>query len=62
MEENGGETGDRVALDNISTWEIRTEKETSGPIWPEERGSCLQIEIEQGTEGEETSRQMIDGK
>ena len=77
LEEKGGETGDRVAgleesekekcdgmmtPDNISTGEIRTEKETAGTIWPEERDSGLEIEIEQGTEEEETSRQMIDGK
>ena len=48
--------------DNISTGEIRTEKETAGTILTEERDSGLEIEVEQGTEGEETSRQMIDGK
>ena len=76
VEEKGGETGDRVAEleeaekekceeempPDILTGEIRTEKETTGTAWTEERDSDLQIEVEQGTKGEDTCRQEIDGK
>ena len=66
LAENGGETVDRVAgleeaeketceggmlPDNISTGEIRTEKEMAGKIWTEERVSGLEIDGEQWTEG-----------
>ena len=77
MEERGGETWDRVTgleedekekfegempPDNISTGEIRTKKETAGTISTEERDTGLEIDVEQGTEGEDKCRQMIDGK
>ena len=76
LEEKGGETGDRVAgleeaekekcegemPPDISTGEIRTEMETAGTIWTEDRDSGLKIEVEHGTEGEDKCRQMIDGK
>ena len=65
LEEKGGETEDRVAgleeaekekcegemPPDISTGEIRTEIETAGTIWTEDRDSGLKIEVEQGTEG-----------
>ena len=47
---------------DISTGEIRTEKETAGTIWTEEMDSGLEIEVQQGTEGEDKCRQMIDMK
>ena len=47
---------------DILTGEIRTEKETAGTAWTGERDSDLDIEVEQGTEGEDKCRQMIDGK
>ena len=62
VEEKGGETEDRVTgreedeekcegempLD-ISTGEIRTEKETAGTIFTEEMDSGLESEVEKGT-------------
>ena len=66
LEEKAGETGDRVGgldgpekekyqgvmtPDNSSTGEIRTEKETAGTIWTEERDSGLEFEGKHGTEG-----------
>ena len=76
VEETGGETEDRVTgLEEndkekcegemppaISTGEIRTEKEKAGTILTECMDSSLEIEIEQGTEGEDTCRQKIDRK
>ena len=47
---------------DISTGEIRTEKETAGTIWTEEMDSGLEIEVEQGTEGEDMYRQKIGRK
>ena len=47
---------------DISTGEFRTKKETAGTIWTEEMDSGLEIEVEQGTEGEDTCRQKIDRK
>ena len=46
----------------ISIGEIRIEKETGGTIWTKERDSGLEIEVEQGTEGEGRCRQITDGK
>ena len=76
VEEKGGETEFRVTrLEEdkkekcegemppyISTGEIRTEKETAGTTWTEEMDSGLQIEVEQGTKGEDKCRQEIDRK
>ena len=76
VEGKGGDTGDRVAgleeaekekcegemPPTILTGEIRTEKETAGTAWTEERDSDLEIEVEQGTEGEDKCRHNIDGK
>ena len=76
MEEKGGETEDRLTgleedekekcegemPPDISTEEIQTEKETAGTIWTEEMDSGLEIEVEQGTEGEDMCRQTIDRK
>ena len=73
MEEKGEETEDRVAElgeaekkcegamtpDNNSTEGNRKGKETAGRISSEDRDTVIEIEIEHGTEGEETSRQLM---
>ena len=70
VEEKGGETANRVArLDEaekekgegnmppyILTGEIRTENETAGTAWTEQKDSDLEIEVEH------KCRQKIDGK
>ena len=77
LEEKGGETGDSVAAleeaekekceggmppDNISTGEIRTEKETAGTIWTEERDSVLEIEVELGTKRRKSVGRRLTGR
>ena len=74
MEEKGEETGDRVAeLEeaeekceglmtpyNSSTEGNGKGKVTAGRISSEDRYTVTDIEIQHGTEGEETSRQLMD--
>ena len=47
---------------NSSTEESRNGKETAGRSSSEDRGTLIEIEGEHGTEGEETDRQLLDGK
>ena len=47
---------------NSSTEESRNGKETAGRSSSEDRGTVIEIEGEHGTEGEETDRQLLDGK
>ena len=76
VEGKGGDTGDRVAgleeaekekcegemPPTILTGEIRTEKETAGTAWTEERDSDLEIEVEQGTEGRTSVGILLTGR
>ena len=71
--EKGEETGDRVAElgeaeekcegvmspDNNSTEGNRKGKETAGRISSKDRDTVIEIEVEHGTEGEETCRQFM---
>ncbi len=72
MEEKGEETGDRVAEqgeaekcegvmtpDNNSTEGNRKGKDTAGSISSEDRETVIESEVEHGTEGEDTSRQLM---
>ena len=47
---------------NSSTGESRNGKETAERSSSEDSGTVIEIEREHGTEGEETDRQMLDGK
>ena len=47
---------------NSSTEESRIGKKTAGRSSSEDRGNFIEIEGEHGTEGEETDRQLLDGK
>ena len=51
VEEDEKENCEGEMPPDISTGEIRTEKETAGTIWTEERDSGLVIEVDRGTEG-----------
>ena len=78
LDEEGGETGIQVARleetddnekcervmtpGNSSTEESRKGKETAERSSTEDRGTVIDIEGEHGTEGEETDRQLLDGK
>ena len=73
LEDKGEETGDRVAElgeeekkcegamtpDNNSTEGTRKEKKTAGSISSEDRDTVIESEVEHGTEGEDTSRQLM---
>ena len=76
MGEKGEETGDRVAeLEeaeekceglmtpyNSSTEGNGKGKVTAGRISSEDMDTVMEIEVQHGTEGEETSRRLMDGK
>ena len=75
LEEKVGETGDRevgleehengegfLAPDNSLAEQNFNEYENAGHISSEDRDTNIEIEGEQGTEGEETGRQLMDGK
>ena len=71
MEKKGEETGDRKAelgeaekCEEVITPDNSTEgnrkgKETAGSISSEDRDTVIESEVEHGTEGEDTSRQLI---
>ena len=71
LEEKGEETGDRMAelgeaekceeviTPDNSTEGNRKRKETAGSISSEDRDTVIESEVEHGTEGEDTSRQLI---
>ena len=74
LEEIGEETGDRVAElgeaekcegamtpDNNLTEGNRNGKKTAGRISSEDKDTIIESEVEHGTEGEETSRQLMIG-
>ena len=75
LEEKEGETGDRevgleeqkkcegfLAPDNSLAEENWNGKENAGRSSSEDRDTDIEIEGEHGTEGEETGRQLMDGK
>ena len=63
LEETEKEKCERVMTsDNSSTEESRNGKETAERSSSEDRGTVIEIEGEHGTEGEETDRQLLDGK
>ena len=51
-----------MAPGNSSTEENRNGKETAERSSSEDRGTLIEIEGEHGTDGEETDRQLLDGK
>ena len=62
LEEDEKEKCEGEMPPDISTGEIRTEKETVGTFWTEEMDSGLKIEVGEGTEGEDKCRRKIDRK